>query len=87
MAAKPAPIKLTDEERLRDKRILDLLERAKGGYHVDSVATQAFCSQVAAHASLKRLIEAGKVELYEGSCHTRLYRIKREKEPFTWGLR
>lgn len=84
---KPAPVKLTEEERLRDERVLTVLTKGVGGYHVDSVASLSHCSSSLAHASLNRLIAQGKVELYEGSCHTRLYRIKREKEPFTWGLR
>ena len=76
-APKPALVKLTDEEKLRDNRVLICLREAVGGYHVDSVATKCRCSNVQAAASLRRLAADGKVEEYTSFANSRLWRVKK----------
>lgn len=76
-APKPSPVKLTDEERLRDDRVLDCLRSAVGGYHVDSVATKCRCSNVQAGASLRRLAAKGDAEEYVSFANARLWRVKK----------
>lgn len=81
-APRPTPIKLTDEERLRDDRVIECLDRAVGGYHVDSVANYCRCSNAQAGASLRRLTAGGRkdgkvTEEYVSFANTKLWRIKR----------
>ena len=64
-APKSVPVKLTDEERLRDDRVIDCLTQAVGGYHVDSVARHCRCSHVQAGASLRRLAAKGDAIAFE----------------------
>jgi predicted ArsR family transcriptional regulator len=77
----PAPVKLTEEETLRDARVLEKLQKAVGGYSLASVANVSRCSEVQARASLNRLLAKGDVEQYESFGHVQLWRPKREAPP------
>jgi DNA-binding IclR family transcriptional regulator len=73
---KPKSEPVTDEERLRRVRILDVLTRAVGGYHVDSVANQSRCSNMQARLSLEAMAALGVVEQYTSYASSKLWRLK-----------
>lgn len=75
---KPA-IQLTEEEKLRDKRIEKTLENATGGYSVKTVENLCHCSEVQALASLRRLVADEKAETRPSRSKDTLYGIKRPK--------
>ena len=77
---KPA-IQLTEEETLRDARVLEKLQKATGGFSLASVANVSRCSEVQARASLNRLRDKGEVEQYESFANSQLWRLKRNTPP------
>lgn len=73
MASKSPAIRLTEEETLRDDRVLKTLQKATGGYSVQTVANLSHCSEVQARASLNRI----NAEQYDSFGNAKLWRLRR----------